>query len=132
MNKFNYNNTRVFCLFACNFKDMANFNAPAVQPDQITYVAPSPQVTQDGLLVSFFVRDVGAVSHGSLATTRHGRYDTKDQQSMINNPPVAYLPAAWVVPALLLKQQTLAAAVSQIYIPPLKVSIVIHHTFKCR
>ena len=83
----------------------------SVTPEQVLYVAPSPQVTNDGLLVAILVQNK---ERGSLRNypssggviARHKR----DVDLNVNNS-TGYLPSFWIVHALLNQQHQLEFAV---------------------
>lgn len=83
----------------------------SVTPEQVLYVAPSPQVTNDGLLVAILVQNKergflrNYPSNGGVIA-RHKR----DVDLNVNNS-TGYLPSFWIVHALLNQQHQLEFAV---------------------
>ena len=81
-----------------------------VSAEHVLYVAPSPQITEQGLLVSFLVLDKEGVSprlhspHGIIA--RHRRDVTIDEAIS-----TGYLSSDWIVEALRNSQSRLEEAV---------------------
>ena len=82
-----------------------------VTAEQVLYVAPSPQLTADGLLVSFLVQDKERVTprhHSPLGgvIARHKR-----DANASENITTGYLPSVWILTALRNRQHHLEVAV---------------------
>lgn len=92
-------------------EESKSFRSINVTADQVLYVAPSPQVTLDGLLISFLVQDKSGVTtrhHSSIGGTiaRHKR-----DQNSTENQTTGYLPSTWIVTALRTSQGRLETVV---------------------
>ena len=71
----------------------------AVSPDQVVYVAPSPQVTDDGIVISILVRDLQGVSGQLRARSGQGIISRHHRETAVETI-IAYLPAEFVLPAI--------------------------------
>jgi hypothetical protein len=71
-----------------------------VTADQVLYVAPSPQMTAEGLLVSFLVLDKEKVTprHHSFISSIIARH--KREINSTGDSSTGYLPAVWITTAI--------------------------------
>jgi hypothetical protein len=82
-----------------------------VTADQVLYVAPSPQLTAEGLLISFLVQDKDKVKprHHSFLSGIIARH--KREVNPTNDTLTGYLPSVWITTAIRNSQHHLEAAV---------------------
>ena len=82
-----------------------------VTADQVLYVAPSPQLTAEGLLVSFLVLDKEKVTprHHSFISGIIARH-RREINSTVDSS-TGYLPSVWITTAIRNSQQHLETAV---------------------
>lgn len=91
-----------------DFETVKTINVTA---EQVLYVAPSPQVTLDGLLISFLVQDKEGIT-AKYHSSRDGiiaRYK-RDLNSTDGNV-TGYVSSTWIVTALRNSQNRLEMAV---------------------
>jgi hypothetical protein len=81
-----------------------------VSPDQVSYVAPSPQVVEDGLLVSILVLDVQGISDRFRSAQYLGSVSFRHRRDEIRN--LLFFPEKLVRAAIISKQNYLETQVN--------------------
>ena len=82
-----------------------------VSADQVSYVAPSPQVVEDGLLVSILVLDVQGVSDRFRSSQYLGSVSFRHRRDEIRN--LLFFPEKLVRAAIISRQNYLQTQVNE-------------------